>query len=170
MKSDPRKSPQRFGADLLLPVAASLYAIYYVASVWSFPPEAQRSGFFLAGLLLCLTTVFFVRTAIGALRGGWRFDISPLLGPYQGRGARLAFVALILVYLAVVRFGGFTLTTFGFILASSLVAGLRPARRAVVFAAACALGGWLFFIVLLGTRFPEGPFEHLVHVLASSWS
>ncbi|PKQ06934.1 MAG: hypothetical protein CVT71_01275 [Alphaproteobacteria bacterium HGW-Alphaproteobacteria-10] len=170
MKSDPGKSPQRFGADLVLPVAASIYAVYYVASVWSFPPEAQRSGLFLAGLLLSLTTVFFIRTAVGALRGGWRFDVSPLLGPYQGRGARLAFLGLILLYLAVVRHGGFTLTTFGFILASSLVVGLRPLRRAAAFAAVCALGGWLFFIVLLGTRFPEGPFERLIHALAASWT
>lgn len=170
MNDEDPKEARRYGADLVLPAAASLYAVYYVASVWSFPPEAQRSGLFLAGLLLTLTSLFFVRTAIGALRGGWRFDPSPLLGPYDGRSARLAFVALILVYLALVRLGGFTLTTFGFILLSSLVAGLRPVWRAAIFASVAALGGWLFFIVLLGTRFPEGPFERLMHAVMSAWT
>ena len=32
------------GADLIIPVAAAAYAVYYVASVADFPFEAQISG------------------------------------------------------------------------------------------------------------------------------
>ncbi len=92
MNDEDPKDARRYGADLVLPAAASLYAIYYVASVWSFPPEAQRSGLFLAGLLLTLTSLFFVRSDIGARRRGWRFDLSPLLRPHDGRSARLTFM------------------------------------------------------------------------------
>lgn len=168
MRESPKAGP-RFGADLILPVVASLYAIYYVASVWDFPPEAQLSGMVLAALLLALTTLFFLRTIVQVVRTRARFDLSPVLGPRSDRGQRLLFIALTVIYPFVVSTGGFVLTTFGFVLAGSLLAGLRPLGRAALFAAAAALGGWLFFIVLLGTRFPEGPFERLVAAV-TSWS
>lgn len=167
MADKPKDARRTFGADLILPVLASLYAIYYVASVWDFPPEAQRSGMLLAGLMLFFSTLFFIRTAVRAVAGGWRFEIASVLGPEEGRLNRIGFVALILVYLLVVRHGGFTLTTFGFVLGASWLAGLRPVRRAAIFAAVAALAGWAFFIALLGTRFPEGPFERLVAALGA---
>ena len=170
MKSPEKGSRRTFGADLILPVAASLYAIYYVASVWDFPPEAQRSGFVLAGLLLFLTTLYFIRTAIRAKSGTWDFEIASILGPREGRTNRMIFFGLVLGYGAVAPWGGFTLTTFLFLAAGSYVAGLRPLRRALIFAAVTAIAGWLFFIVLLGTRFPEGPFEQIVSWIASLWN
>jgi hypothetical protein len=170
MKPSEPGSRRTFGTDLILPVAASLYAIYYVASVWDFPPEAQTSGLVLAGLLLTLTTLFFIRTAVRALRGRWQFELASILGPKEGRANRLAFFALVLAYGAFAPIGGFTLTTFLFLAAGSWIVGLRPARRAITFGAVTALAGWLFFIVLLGTRFPKGPFEHLVSWIASSWT
>ena len=156
------KGPRRYGADLILPIGASLYAVYYVASVWDFPPEAQRSGIALAGLLLTFTTLFFIRTAWGALREGWVFDMTPLLGAREDRLKRLGFVAAIFAYLLIAPHGGFTLTTFAFLLAGGLLAGIGSVKRALVFAAVAALGGWAFFIALLGAKFPEGPFERLI--------
>jgi len=157
-----KKIPRTYGADLILPVAASLYAVYYVASVWDFPPEAQRSGMALAGLLLTFTTLFFIRTAWRALRGGWVFDMSPLLGAPQDRLRRAGFVAAIFGYLLVAPWGGFTLTTFLFLTVAGLLAGVGSVRRALIFAAIAALGGWAFFIEALGAKFPLGPFERLV--------
>lgn len=162
MSAEPRKGPKRYGADLVLPVVASVYAVYYVASVWDFPPEAQRSGIAMAGLLLTFTTLFFIRTAFNAIREGWVLDFSPLLGAPEDRMRRFGFVALIFAYLAVARYGGFTLTTFGFLFAGGLMAGIGSVRKAFLFALIAALAGWAFFIALLGTRFPEGPFERLV--------
>jgi hypothetical protein len=162
MSAETGKGPKRYGADLVLPVVASVYAVYYVASVWDFPPEAQRSGIALAGLLLTFTTLFFIRTALSVIRERRVFDMSPLLGAPDERMRRLGFVALIFIYLAVARHGGFTLTTFGFLFAGSLMAGVGSVRKAFLFALVSALAGWAFFIALLGTRFPEGPFERLV--------
>ncbi|MGJ3264693.1 MAG: tripartite tricarboxylate transporter TctB family protein [Salinarimonas sp.] len=93
-----------------------------------------------------------------------------MLGPIEGRGGRIGFLALVVAYVFVVSRGGFTLTTFVFVLLASLLAGRRPVGRALAFAAVAALSGWLFFIVLLGTRFPRGPFEHLVSWLVASWT
>ena len=169
--SDKEKHPRHsVGADLIIPVAASFYAVYYVYSVWDFPPEAQRSGIFLASFLLILSACFFVRTGVRLALGRARWDAAVLLGPPEGRFNRLAFFALILAYLVFVSWGGFTVTTFVFLLAASYVSGLRPFRRAAAFAAISALGGWIFFIVILRTRFPRGPFEDLVAWVVQAWT
>ena len=52
MSDDTPSGRRQVGSDLIIPVAGIAYAVYYVYSVWDFPPEAQRSGFFLAGLLV----------------------------------------------------------------------------------------------------------------------
>jgi hypothetical protein len=161
---------KRVGADIIIPVLGALYAVYYVASVWDFPPEAQRSGIFMASLLLFLVFVFFVRTAYELANGKAELDFSVILGPKDGRKNRLAFFGLILGYLLIVRWGGFTLTTFLFLFGGSLLAGLRPVKKALIFAGCASIGGWLFFIVLLKTRFPAGPFETLIKWLTASWN
>lgn len=165
------KSPDRMqvGSDLIIPVAGICYAIYYVSSVWDFPAEAQRSGFFLAGLLVSLCLIFFLRIAIRAVKGEVDLEFESLLGPAEGRWRRLGFVGLIGGYLVTVQTLGFTLTTFAFLFIGSLLAGLDSVRRAATFAAIAAIAGWVFFIVVLGTRFPLGPFEALMAQLVSLW-
>ncbi|KPQ15177.1 MAG: hypothetical protein HLUCCO18_12975 [Rhodobacteraceae bacterium HLUCCO18] len=169
MSDDTPSGRRQVGSDLIIPVAGIAYAVYYVYSVWDFPPEAQRSGFFLAGLLVALCLIFFVRIGILAARGRVELEFDALLGPPRGRLGRLGFVALIGAYLLTVGTLGFTLTTFSFLFIGSLLAGLKSIRRAAIFAATASLAGWLFFIVLLGTRFPLGPFEALVNMVTSSW-
>lgn len=162
MRQSERKQRAVSAPELIIPVAGSLYAIYYVASVWDFPPEAQLSGIVLATILLVLSALYFLRVAGAMLAGRFDWRLAEVLGPRHGRAERLAFVGLIGLYLLTVSWGGFTLTTFVFIAAGSVLAGLRPIGRALRFAALSAIGGWLFFIVLLGTRFPEGPWEKLI--------
>lgn len=87
------------------------------------------------------------------------------MGAQEGRTGRLAFVGLIVAYIAVMPYLGFTLTTFSFLASAFLVNGARPVWRPVALAAAASLSGWLFFIVLLDTRFPQGPFERAVEAL-----
>ncbi len=169
MSGNTGRPAQKVGADLIIPVMASLYAIYYVASVWDFPPEAQRSGLFLASMLLVLSGLFFLRTIWRVTRGNAEWEFSSVLGPREGRARRGGFVLLIVGYLLIVQWGGFTLTTFLFLFFGSMLAGLSPMRKAAIFAAVAALAGWIFFIVLLRTRFPRGPFEDFIAWVAQSW-
>lgn len=170
MSDENRRSLKRVGADLIIPVTATMYAVYYVASVWDFPPEAQRSGLFLAALLIGLSTLFFIRTAVQLIRGRAEWEFTSVLGPRDGRGRRAAFFGLIIAYLFVVQWGGFTLTTFLFLFFGSMLAGLSPVYKAALFAGLASIGGWLFFIVLLKTRFPHGPFEELVTWVTQLWT
>lgn len=159
--SDRSWAPARW-ADLIIPGIAVAYAIYYIASVWAFPFEAQISGFLLGSILIVLCAVFFGRFVWQALRGGTIGGVATLLGEGQLRYQRLVFLTFIIASIAAVPWGGFTLTTFLFLSASLLLFGVRPVHKALLVAAGAAIGGWIFFIVLLGTRFPRGPFERLV--------
>ena len=160
-KSDARP----VGAELILPVCAAVYALYYVWSVWDFPAEAQLSGIMLAGLLLSLVALYMVRLLRGFAVGKFSMGFGEFFGPQQSRFGRAMFFCLMLVTLLLVRWLGFTLTTFGFLFSSFLVLGVRPLSRALLIAGIGALTGWFFFIFLLGTHFPEGPFERLIEAV-----
>lgn len=153
------------GADLILPVCAAAYAIYYVWSVHEFPMEAQLSGLILAGMLLLLVGLYFIRVALGLSAGRYGLGVGSFFGPSNSLRGRAIFFVLMLVTLVVIPWLGFTLTTFAFLLLSFLALGVRPVSRALTVAGIGALTGWFFFILLLGTRFPEGPFERSVQAV-----
>lgn len=159
----PTKKP--VGADLILPVCAAAYAAYYVWSVRDFPMEAQLTGLLLAGMLLLLVGLYFIRVARGFGAGRYGFGMGDFFGPPDSLRGRAIFFVLMLVTLVVIPWLGFTLTTFAFLLLSFIALGVRPVARALAVAGAGALVGWFFFILLLSTRFPEGPFERAVQAV-----
>src|SRR3546814_348810 len=80
------------GADLIIPVAAGAYAIYYVYSVWDFPFEAQISGLALAGLVCALVLAYFARTALDVLRGRQSLGFGSLSDSRKLRSAGVVFL------------------------------------------------------------------------------
>ena len=79
---------------------------------------------------------------------------------------RLALLAITTAYLVLIEWGGFTLTTFAFLLAAMLL--LNRARRAgfiLGLSLAVSLAGYLIFILAFDTRFPRGPFEDFVQAV-----
>ncbi|MYZ49717.1 hypothetical protein [Propylenella binzhouense] len=153
------------GADLIIPLAGAAYAVYYVWSVRDFPIEAQMSGMILAGMLLFLVLLYLVRIGVGLAAGRYGMGLGDFLGPKETRVSRGLFFVLVLASVYAIGHFGFTLTTFGFLALSFVVLGIRPVGRAILVAAIAALVGWLFFVVLLGTRFPMGPFEQLMQAV-----
>jgi len=93
-------------------------------------------------------------------------SVRTIFDPESLRGRRAGLLALTLGYIVVIEWGGFTLTTFAFVLAGMLVlGGVRVARRALGLATLYALGGYVLFVAVFDTRFPAGPFERLMQPL-----
>jgi hypothetical protein len=70
---------------------------------------------------------------------------------------------LTILYIYVIQWGGFTLTTFGFLFLS--IAILNRGRRlglVGLVSFVMVIAGYLLFIVAFDTRFPHGPFEILM--------
>ncbi len=169
MAQEPRseeREKKHIGGDLVIPVAAFAFTIYYITTIWNSPWTAQVSALFVGTILIFLVIVFLIVTIRSVVRGeaDWRFE--SLLAPVSYIPKRIALFGLTLGYIIVIEWGGFTLTTFAFmVLAMLLLSEGRNKRLIVVLSGTLALGGYLLFIVAFERRFPAGPFEQLMKAL-----
>jgi hypothetical protein len=151
------------GGDLIIPIAAVAFTLYYFSSIINSPWEAQVNAFFVGSILIVLVVVQLIRSARMLITGEGDLGLGTLIGPSAIFRKRLLLLLLTIGYVVVIEWLGFTLTTFLFLTAAMFL--LNDGRRPgfiVGLAAALALGGYLLFIVAFQTRFPMGPLEHLL--------
>jgi hypothetical protein len=163
-QSDARKRERKaIGGELIIPVAALAFTIYYFVTILDVPWSAQVSAFFVGAILILLVIAFFIRTTVALLRGEVTLRPGQILQPVSFIPKRIVLTALIISYIFFIRWGGFTLTTFVFLALAMLL--LNEGRRKgliLLLSVVFAVGGWLLFIVAFETRFPAGPFEHFM--------
>jgi len=150
------------GGDLVIPLLAGSFAMYYISTVWDLPWEAKANGLVLGSLLVLLVLVSMLGTVYSVYRKTASMSLRRLVEPRQFQGKRLSLVALMIAFILVMPFLGFTLTLFTFLVLAMLLLGVRSVRRLLSVAAIAALVGYLMFIVLLDTPFPHGPVEALL--------
>lgn len=162
MSDQDDRGKRPIGADLIIPVLASAFAAYYVTTIWHLPWAAKANGLLLAAVLLPLVAIFFIKTAASMLRGETSLSMRPLIWPWRLQSQRLALVVLMLAFIAVIRYVGFTLTIFVFLLGAMLLLGERSLTKLLGISAIASLTGYFLFIALLNTPFPHGPVEMLL--------
>lgn len=160
------------GADLVIPVAAVAFTIYYFASIWNAPWEAQVAAFLIGSILLGLVAIFLLRTARELVSGEADLSFRPLYEPGYIVPRRLALLVLTFGYLIGIEYLGFTLVSFLFLFLGMTVLSeargdMREIMKYLTVSAILSLGGWLLFIVAFDARFPAGPFETLMERLLS---
>lgn len=151
------------GGDFVIPLAALGFTLYYFSTIVDSPWTAQVAAFFIGTILIGLILLFLVKAAVAVARGQADLGAGALITPTGLLPTRLALLAITAAYLVLIEWGGFTLTTFAFMLAAMLL--LNGGRRAgfiLGLSLAVSLGGYLIFILGFDTRFPRGPFEDLV--------
>jgi hypothetical protein len=152
--------PKQVGSELIIPVAAILFSIYYFWTIQSIPWEAQVSALLVGLVLIGLCLVFIGRTLIQKARGEVALGFSQLLNPAAFIPKRLILLALTLGYILIIPFAGFTITTFGFLAAAMLTLSNGKKMGFIIFLSAIlSFGGYLLFIAAFKTRFPMGPVE-----------
>ncbi|MFT5538497.1 MAG: hypothetical protein ACI82H_000009 [Alphaproteobacteria bacterium] len=158
-----KKPHQSAGAELIIPVAGTVFALYYFTTIWNSPWTAQVSAFFIGSILILCSIAVTIRI-IGAIkRGEATFNFTLLIEPRDFIVKRVILFFLILAYIIVVQWAGFTLTTFAFLfLAMALLNERKRLGLITVLSATLAIGGWLLFVVAFAVRFPAGPFETLM--------
>ena len=161
-----RSEKRPLGGELIIPVAALAFTLYYFYTIIDAPWTAQVGAYFVGTILVVLVVLFLIKSALMLRRGEANLHFDNLVAPVSFLNKRLALLALTLGYIFVVRWLGFTITTFLFLaLAMLLLSGGRRKGLIVWLSAALSLGGFLLFIVAFQTRFPEGPFENLIGAL-----
>jgi hypothetical protein len=161
---EPRPPARRaVGGDLIIPIAAVAFTLYYFLSIIDSPFEAQVNAFFVGSILLALVAILLIKLGRDLIVGNADLRLGSVIEPVGFVPKRLILLLLAIGYVAAIEWLGFTLTTFFFLAAAMLV--LNHGRRAgfvLGLAAGLALGGYVLFIVAFQTRFPAGPFERLM--------
>ena len=158
----PRK--RALGAELVIPVTALLFTLYYFWTILESPWTAQASAFFIGTILIVLVLIFIGLTFRWVANGEGDWSFHTLFEPHNYVRLRLALFALTVGYIAVISFLGFTITTFLFLLLTMLLLNRgRRVKLSVSLAVILSVGGYLLFVVAFDTNFPEGPFETLMN-------
>jgi Tripartite tricarboxylate transporter TctB family len=155
-----RAAKRALGAELVIPVTALVFTLYYFLTIVDAPWTAQASAFFIGSILIGLVLIF-IATAVRAVtrgEGDWGFRV--LFEPYPYLRRRAWLLALTIVYVVVIPYLGFTIVTFAFlVLAISLLNRGKRIGLTLAIATTLSLGGYFLFIVAFQSSFPEGPFE-----------
>ncbi len=165
---DEAEKPERksLGGDLVLPIAAFIFTLYYFYTIIDVPRIAQISAFFVGSILIVLIAILAVRIGREVKAGTADLRLGPLVEPHSFIPARLALLGLTLGFIVLIEWLGFTLTVFTFLTMAMLLLS-KGQNKGMIFGVAgvLAIGGYLLFIVAFSTRFPAGPFEQLMEKL-----
>lgn len=153
------------GAELIIPITALLFAVYYLTSIWNIRWEAQVNGLFHSTILLVLVVAFFIKTFGRVARGKADLRLGDKLGTKELLKSRLGLIVITAVFVLALPWLGFTLSTFLFMVATLAFFGIRSPMKLAVIPLCVAAGGYVLFILALNARFPHGPVENLLAVM-----
>ena len=111
------------GGELVIPIMALLFTLYYFWTILDVPWSAQVSAFFVGSILIVLLFVLFFRVAGLVKRGEASLKIGPLFDPTAFVPKRLALLGLTVGFIFVVQYLGFTITIFLFLSSAMLLLG-----------------------------------------------
>ncbi|MDA1089986.1 MAG: tripartite tricarboxylate transporter TctB family protein [Proteobacteria bacterium] len=151
------------GGDMVIPVVALGFTLYYFSTIIDSPWTAQVSAFFIGTILIVLAAVFIFKSVAKVRLGEAGFGFSKLFSKADITSGRLSLFIVTVLYILLIEWGGFTLTTFGFLFSGMLVLSKgRDKGFIALLSAGLSLVGYGLFIIVFETRLPHGPFEWLM--------
>ena len=160
MNNDKSKQPKNVLPDLIIPILAFVFAIYYLTTITEVPWISQASAVTVSCLLGIAILAFIIRTIYRIRKGEEQIVIGHMVTNQTLQIKRVALLILTIAYVFLIEFLGFTLTTFGFIfLGIVLLSSPANWKNAIKIALACAVVGYVVFIYFFQTRFPKGVIE-----------
>jgi hypothetical protein len=160
MESQPRAAA---GADLVIPLLAGGFTIYFLYSVSALEWEAKANGVIIGTILLVLIAVQVMRSILAVVRGRADVGFGPLLSPPDAIPKRLGMLAVTIVFVASLPWLGLAIGLFAALIAGMLVMGVRGWKRVLLVAFAVSLAATLLFTVALDAGLPKGPVEKLIN-------
>ena len=169
MRPPKTEPPRALAGELLIPILAVAFTLYFFSTIWNSPWTAKVSAYLVGGVLLTVCAIFFVRFAVMYKNGKALLSFGYLFSRDDISSGRVGLVILTVAYCAFIDRLGFTLTTFLFLAISMLV--LSKFKRPVLICTSSAiisLCGWAVFIWAFDTRFPRGWFETTMKAVLSN--
>jgi hypothetical protein len=155
--------PNSVGSELIIPISAVVFTLYYFYTIVDAPWTAQVAAFIVGSILILLVVWFFVRSIRSLKTGQGVLNFSSLVRPTSLVPKRAVLLVITIAYIFTVPILGFTITTFLFLGSAMLVLNDFEKKGFItVLAIFLSVGGYLLFVVAFETRFPEGPFEKIM--------
>jgi hypothetical protein len=149
-------------ADLVIPILAMGFTIYFLYSVSALEWQAKANGVIIGTILLLLVGVQVVRLIAAFARGRTAAGFGPLLSPPDAVPKRLGMLVITILFVASLPYLGLAIGLFLALSAALLVMGVRGWKRVLGVAFGVTLGASLLFTVALDAGLPKGPVEKLI--------
>jgi hypothetical protein len=150
--------PPPVGQELIIPALAVGFTGYYFWTVLDLAWEAKANGIVIGGILLVLVAILLVRI-------GWRVThrqarLRVTLGStWEVDRVRLALMGIMVAFLVLLPVLGTSISLAAMLFAAMWLLGARHWPTLIGVSLLTPLLVWASLIVILGTRFPAGPFE-----------
>lgn len=150
------------GADLVIPLLALGFAIYFFWSIADLAWEAKANGVVIGSALVGLVVLQIGRIAVRVARGEGDLRTDPLWQPRDVLGKRIGMVLVTVAFVAVLQPLGLTLSLLVAMAAGLTVMGVRKVSTVIWISVSVAAAAYMLFIALLDAGFPHGPVEQLL--------
>lgn len=155
----PPKAP--LGADLVIPLLALGFAIYFFWSIADLAWEAKANGVVIGVALIALLVLQVARIGLAVAQGRGDLRTDPLWQPRDVLLKRLGMVAVTVAFIVLLQVLGLTLSLFVAMAAALWLMGVRRPTLILGTAFGVAAAAYLLFIVALDAGFPHGLIEKL---------
>jgi hypothetical protein len=149
------------GADLVIPLLALGFAIYFFWSISDLAWEAKANGVVIGAALIALVVAQVARIAVAVAKGRGDLRTDPLWQPREVLRKRLGMVAVTVAFILLLQALGLTLSLFSAMAAALWIMGVRKPSLILGIAFGVAAAAYLLFIAALDAGFPHGPIEKL---------
>lgn len=148
--------------DLIFPILVLTFTGYYIYTIRELSWEAAINGYLTGGTLTVLIILLFFKTAVKIIKNQaeWSFNIRLSMSILAKK--RIGLLLMAIVYIVCMWWAGFILPTFFFLILGMFLLGVRSRVQLVAISTVFTVAGYVFFILLLDTRFPKGPIEKLI--------
>jgi hypothetical protein len=169
MKSEEKERRRQLGGELVIPIIAITFTLYYFATIWNSPWTAQVSAFLVGGILLVVCGIFLICCIIWLMRGEGSPGFANLINRDDIHSGRIGLIAATFGFCMFIEQLGFTLSTFLFLLVSmGILAKGQRIGLILGLSALISLVGWLIFVLAFDTRFPRGWFEETMKAMLTN--
>jgi hypothetical protein len=149
------------GADLVIPLLALGFAIYFFWSITDLAWEAKANGVVIGAALVALVVVQVARIALAVARGEGDLRTDPLWQPGDVLLKRLGMVAVTVAFILLLQVLGLTLSLFASMAVALWLMGVRRTSVILGISFGVAAAAYLLFIAVLDAGFPHGLIEKI---------
>lgn len=141
--------------ELIIPVGAIGFGIYYLSTVWHLPFQAKVVGLYVASGIAFLSFILFIRFARQLVRRERSFGFAGFFSDPVSEGRRWGVLALTFGFILLMPVLGFAVSIFLFVFSTVvIIGGTRRVLAALLTATGMTVVAFAIFILLVRVRFP----------------